>query len=160
MIKMLCAAFVSILVLAAPPEAAAQDAVVLTIDGAIEGGSIDYTIEQLEQMPSATIATSTPWEDGVVSFEGVPMAALMEAVGAKGTAVRVVALNNYRTDIPLADFTDYGVILAFKRNGDYMPIADKGPLFVIYPFDDRPSLKTELHYARSAWQVRRITVTP
>ncbi|WP_265515747.1 molybdopterin-dependent oxidoreductase [Nitratireductor luteus] len=160
MIKLLYAVFVSSLLLAAPLTAAAEDAVVLTIDGAIEGGSIDYTLEELEQMPSATIATSMPWEDGVVSFEGVPMAALMEAVGAKGGTARVLALNNYVTEIPFVDFNDYGVILAFRRNGDHMPIADKGPLFVVYPFDDRPMLKDELYHARSAWQVRRITVTP
>jgi hypothetical protein len=82
----------------------------------------------------------------------------MESVGATGDVAFVVALNNYTTEIPLQDFAEHGVILALKRDGQYMAVSDKGPLFVIYPFDDKPELKDALYYARSAWQVRRITI--
>jgi hypothetical protein len=50
------------------------------------------------------------------------------------------------------------VILALKRNGEYMPVRDKGPLFVIYPFDSKPELKTQTYYGRSVWQVAKIVV--
>jgi hypothetical protein len=50
------------------------------------------------------------------------------------------------------------VILAIKRNGEYMSVRDKGPLFVIYPYDSSPDLKSQTYYARSAWQVAKIDV--
>ena len=137
----------------------AQDAVVLTIDGQINGGAArDFSIGQLESLGMATIETSTPWHDGKVKFEGVPLRRLLEHVGASGKSAAVLALNNYRTEIPLSDFTHYPVILAVKKDGAYMPVSDKGPLFIIYPFDSSRELKSELFYSRSAWQVRRITV--
>src|SRR3990172_775134 len=78
----------------------AQDAVVLTIDGRINGGGArDFSIGQLESLGMATIETSTPWHDGKVKFEGVPLRRLMEHVGASGHTVAVLALNNYRTAI-------------------------------------------------------------
>jgi hypothetical protein len=39
-----------------------------------------------------------------------------------------------------------------------MPVSDKGPFFIIYPFDSFEELKNELYYSRSAWQVRSITI--
>ena len=86
------------------------------------------------------------------------MSRLMEAVGAHGTTAFVLALNNYSTEIPLSDFTRFDAILAYKKDGQEMAIADKGPLFIIYPYDDVAELQGELYYSRSAWQVRSIEI--
>jgi hypothetical protein len=79
-------------------------------------------------------------------------------VGATGTSVVAYALNDYSTEIPMEDFTRYGVLLALKRNGEYMPVRDKGPLFIVYPYDSMPELKHQKYYSRSAWQVARMVV--
>ena len=39
-----------------------------------------------------------------------------------------------------------------------MPVDDKGPLFIVYPYDSDPVLQTEKFYSRSAWQVAQIIV--
>ena len=135
------------------------DAVVLTIDGKIEGADArDFSIRDLEALGMSSFETTTPWHDGKVKFEGVPLKRLMEKVGASGDIAAVLALNNYRSEIPLSDFTDYPAILALKKDGEYMPVSDKGPLFIIYPFDASKELKSEVYYSRSAWQVRSITI--
>ena len=144
--------------LAAGAAAAAED-IILSVDGKTAGGvQVEFTRTQLEGLGTQVTETSTPWYDGRTTFEGVPLGRLMETVGATGDVAFVVALNNYTTEIPLQDFAEHGVILALKRDGQYMAVSDKGPLFVIYPFDDKPELKDALYYARSAWQVRRITI--
>lgn len=132
--------------------------VVLSIDGAVDGGHIDMTLEQIEALGIEKIETTTPWHDGKVDFEGVPLQRLLEKLGAKGTELSIVALNDYRTQLPVDDAAKYGVILASRKQGQPMPISDKGPLFVIYPFDTYPELHNEIYYSRSAWQVRSITV--
>lgn len=153
------AAFAATLSLVSISAFAGSGDVVLTIDGGVAGGkAVELTVADLEALGTATIRTGTPWDDHVVTFEGVPMSALMEEVGAEGEDLVIVALNNYRTEVPLADFATYDVILALKKDGAYMPVSDKGPLFVVYPFDAHPELKTELYYGRSAWQVRSMTV--
>ena len=145
--------------LAAVPVYAQSEAVILTIDGAIEGGKpVDFTLSQLEALGTESIVTATPWTEGTPKFEGVPMSVLLDHVGAKGETAEVLALNNYQTTIPIADFKEYPVILALKMDGAYMTVRNKGPLFVIYPFDAVPALQTELYYSRAAWQVRTITI--
>jgi hypothetical protein len=86
------------------------------------------------------------------------MQRLMQQVGATGESVVVYALNDYSTEIPMADFSLYPVILALKRDGQYMPVRDKGPLFIVYPYDSAPELKHQKYYSRSAWQVARMVV--
>jgi len=144
-------------VLASLPAGASD--VILTIDGEIASSTpIDMTVDDLESIGSTTIVTKTPWHDAVVTFEGVSLAALLEKVGAKGDTLAIVALNNYRSELPIEDIETYGLILALKQDGAYMPVSDKGPLFVVYPFDADPALNNEVYFARSAWQVRSITV--
>lgn len=139
-----------------------QEKIVLTVNGKIGVTNVDDTAQfdrgMLETLGMTTIETTTPWYTGSVKFEGVPMEALMKAIGAKGQKLVAVALNDYSTEIPMEDFAKYKPILALKRNGEYMPIKDKGPLFIVYPYDSDPELKSQKFYSRSAWQVARLTV--
>ncbi len=45
-----------------------------------------------------------------------------------------------------------------KRDGNYMAVRDKGPLFIIYPYDSDPQLQSQTYYTRSAWQVAKLIV--
>jgi hypothetical protein len=135
------------------------DTPILTIEGAIASNDpVDMTMKEIEEIGFAKVTTTTPWHDGTVTFSGVPMTDLLKKVGATGSKISVIALNNYHTEIPVSDFEKYEVILATKKDGEYMPISDKGPLFIVYPFDSDKELKSEVFYSRAAWQVRTITV--
>jgi len=141
---------------------APADKAILTVSGKVSNtnreGAIDFDRAMLEGIGLTAFVTTTPWYNGEMKFEGVLMSRLMSFVGAKGDKVTALALNDYSTDIPMEDLTAYKVILALKRNGEYMPVNDKGPLFVVYPYDSDPALKHQRYYSRSAWQVRRMIV--
>ena len=135
---------------------------ILVISGNISstnvGDTAQFDREMLEAIGLITVETTNPWYDGRVRFEGVLMDRLMAVVGAKGTKVTAVALNDYVSSLPLDDFKKFNVILAMKRDGKYMPIRDKGPLFIIYPYDSDPQLQSQTYYTRSAWQVAKLIV--
>jgi hypothetical protein len=135
---------------------------ILTISGNIANtnvnGAAQFDREMLESIGVVAVETNSPWYDGRVRFEGVPLKKLMAFVGAKGTIVTAVALNDYVSTIPMEDFNKFNVILAMKRDGNYMEVREKGPLFVIYPYDSSPELQTQTYYTRSAWQVAKLIV--
>ncbi len=135
---------------------------ILAISGMIAvrnfGDEARFDRPMLEALGTTSFKATTPWFEGAVEFEGVPMTRLLHAVGASGDKITAVALNDYTTEIPVSDFDRFGVILALKRNGEYMSIRDKGPLFIIYPYDSQPELQNRRYYARSAWQVARLIV--
>ena len=138
---------------------ALAEEVILTVDGKTRGGDVfTFTMADLEAMPATTVVTGTPWHDHRVEFSGVPLAALMDKVGADGETAFIVAINDYAVEVPIADFARFGVILAIRADGAYMPVDDKGPLFVVYPFDSDPELSSEQYFMRAAWQVKAITI--
>ncbi|MBB3141794.1 oxidoreductase [Halomonas organivorans] len=139
-----------------------QGPVLLTVSGDITrtngDGMARFDRAMLEALPSRTITTHTPWHEQAGRFEGPLAEALLDAVGARGDQLRVVALNGFEAEVPVSDVSRYQVILAMKRNGEIMPIRRFGPLFVLYPFDAHPELLTEAVRFRSVWQVSRIQV--
>ncbi|MCE1236788.1 MAG: hypothetical protein LWW93_10570 [Hyphomicrobiales bacterium] len=142
----------------APP----KGAVVLTVTGKIAttnvGATAQFDLGQLSALPGRVTETETPWTKGKTRFEGPLGSALLDAVGASGESLHVVALNDYAVDVPVEDFRKWPVILAVKKDGKPMSVRDKGPIFVIYPFDVDPSLYNERTFSRSAWQVKSIEV--
>ena len=56
------------------------------------------------------------------------------------------------------DVQRFDVIAARLIDGAPMAVRDKGPLFVIYPFDAQPELRNSVYYSRPAWQLRAIEV--
>jgi hypothetical protein len=135
---------------------------ILTISGKIRnfnnGETAVFDRAMLEALGMVSFETATPWYDKVVRFEGPLMTSVMEAVDAFGDSVVATALNDYSTTIPRSDFAQFKTILALKRDGAYLPVRDKGPLFVVYPYDSNPELKQQKYYGRSAWQVAQFTV--
>ena len=156
----LIVALVSAMVNTAAPSVAQSEPIILTIDGKVAGGHpVNFTRSELIALGTSSITTSTPWNEGTPTFEGVPMSVLLAEVGATGSAAEILALNNYKTSIPVSDFADYPVILALKKDGEFLAVRDKGPLFVVYPFDASSELAADIYYSRAAWQVRKITIT-
>jgi hypothetical protein len=135
---------------------------ILTVSGNIsvtnKEGVAEFDRGMLEALGAVSFETQTPWYSEPVKFEGVPLAKLLAAVGASGKTLVAVALNNYSAELPLEDASKYNVIVALKRNGEYMTVRDKGPLFIVYPYDSSPELKNQKFYSRSVWQLSRLEV--
>jgi hypothetical protein len=138
------------------------DKPILTVTGRItvtnKEGTAQFDRAMLEALGETSFSTNTPWYKGPVKFEGVPLAKLMDAVGATGESIVSVALDDYSAEMPMEDVREKGVILALKRDGEYITVRDKGPLFLVYPFDSDPDLRAQKYYSRSVWQVARIEV--
>jgi hypothetical protein len=112
----------------------------------------------LEQLPQHSFVTRTPWYSTPRKFTGPLLRDVLAAAGAQGTNLRAIALNDYRVDLPFDDTQRYDVLLARLLDDKPMPVRDKGPLFIIYPFDAHSELRNTVYYSRSAWQLKTIDV--
>jgi hypothetical protein len=135
---------------------------ILTIEGHItkanRNGAAVFDLGLLQSMPATDVRTETPWSDGEQVFRGVLVRDLLARVGAAGGDVTADGIDDYAVDIPAADFQDYDVILAYSLNGKPLPAENKGPLWLVYPFSANAGLRKDIFYARSVWQLRRLTV--
>lgn len=137
---------------------------VLTLSGAIgvknAGEVARFDMKMLEALPQHSFTTRTPWFDQPVQFTGPLLADVLAAVRAQGGSIRASAINDYTITIPMADASAHQVIVARLLDGKPMAVRDKGPLFVIYPFDSDAALRTSVYYERSIWQLKSLDVRP
>ena len=138
--------------------------VILTVSGSIAHtngpGVAEFDLAMLRSLDVTSFDTSTIWTEGVSRYEGVRLSVLLQAVGAEGEALTAKALNDYSVTFPVAEVEPDAPILAFGRDGAPMSVRDKGPLWILYPFDARAAYQSEQVYARSVWQLNRLRVDP
>lgn len=141
-----------------------QGRVVLTLGGRLGAvnqgdGKAAFDMKMLEQLPQKSFSTQTPWYPAPISFTGPLLRDVLAAAGAKpGGKIILTALNGYKAEMPFDDVLRFDVIVARLMNERPMPVREKGPLFVVYPFDSRPELKADLYYGRSIWQLRSLDI--
>ncbi|WP_353979955.1 hypothetical protein [Salinicola endophyticus] len=68
-------------------------------------------------------------------------------------SLHAYALNDYDAIIPASDLSRYDPIVAYRRDGHYLPVDAYGPLMVMYPYDNHPELYTRTYYNRTVWQL-------
>lgn len=134
--------------------------VILTVSGEIAATNVGDTAQfdraMLEELGLVTITTSTIWTEGEQEFSGPSLKALTDLLGIEEGTLTATAVNDYAVEIPVSDAVEGGPILALDRNGEPMSVRDKGPIWVVYPYDDNPDYQTEVHYSRSIWQLDRL----
>lgn len=136
--------------------------VVLTVSGRIGIRNAEkaaaFDMDMLAALPQHTFSTRTPWYPEAHKFTGPLLRDVLAAVGAQGKNLRAIALNDYKVDLPVGDALKFNLVLARLMDDKPMPVRDKGPLFLIYPFDADETLRNERYYSRSAWQLKAIDV--
>ncbi|KEJ96009.1 hypothetical protein SAMN05444149_102366 [Pseudosulfitobacter pseudonitzschiae] len=150
----------SALPLLAQDLAAPEGDVILTVSGQIATTNVDDTaqfdLEMLEDLDATTFETSTIWSEGTQTFQGVSLKVLADRLGIDGATLRATAINDYAVDIPLTDAVEGGPIIAYKMDDATMSVRDKGPLWIVYPYDSDAAYRSEVIYSRSIWQLDRI----
>ena len=136
--------------------------VVLTVTGLdpidYPGGQATFDVPALQALGEITITTSSIWTQGKHSFSGTPLSALLRHLKVKDGKLSLHAINDYALEMPSDAVADDAPILAYDMDGAPMPVRDKGPIWVIYPFDDNSEYRSDTIFARSVWQLDRIDV--
>lgn len=138
--------------------APADEAVVLTVKRAT-AETVQLTMKQLLALPQHSFSARTPWYKDSVVFTGPLLRDVLKLAGVvSGTELQATALDEYRISIPFEDAQRFQVIAATQINGQTLTRRDKGPLFIVYPFDSAPELQSVRYYERSIWQLKALDV--
>lgn len=136
--------------------------VILTISGNIthknSANAAVFDAAMVDALAVSQVKTSAFWRKGLRTFTGPSLQSVLALVGAKGQSLRLIALDNYEVRVPVQDVTQFNPVLARKIDGVSLKVKDRGPLFLIYPFDDLPELKSDVYYSRSVWHLTQMVV--
>jgi hypothetical protein len=147
--------------LAAEPLPVPSGPVLLTLSGAITEtnapGEARFDRAMLEALGVERIRTKTAWTDGVKTFEGASLAAVLQRVGAAGTHLQATALNAYTVRLN-PTVLRYNPILAMRVDDTVLTVRNRGPLWIVFPRDQYPELDNEASDDMWAWQLSRLHV--
>lgn len=135
---------------------------ILRIEGKIaatnaEGAAL-FDLAMLDALPQEEFTTSTIWTEGTLRFSGPPLSEVLRAVGASGPRIAAKAINDYTVDIPVAEIGPRFPILATRIDGQPFGVREKGPIWIVYPYDADSGFRTETAYGRSVWQLAVLTL--
>ncbi|MGR3463511.1 oxidoreductase [Limimaricola sp.] len=125
---------------------------------------VSFGLKALDALPQVKFDTSTIWTDEINTYSGVPVAVLIEEAGLadrlsdEDAVLELIALNDYRVRIPLAEIEDNLPIVATRVDGRTFSIRDRGPYWLVYPYDRAPEYRTEDTFKRSIWQLTQMVV--
>lgn len=132
--------------------------VVLTVNNAADGRAVTFTMDELLALPQTAFETTTIWTDGVDAYAGPSLADVLIAADMPASDLRVTAINDYSVVFPAEKIAPEAPVLAIMMNAEPFSVREKGPIWLLFPFDDDDSYKTEDNFAVSVWQLRQIDV--
>src|SRR3954453_10181518 len=109
-----------------------------SVDGLVDRPRT-WTWDELHQLPasaySGDIHCVTTWSKHDVTFGGISVDAIFDAVGVQPNATHVVAFchTGYTTNLPLADVTAGRAWVAFELDGKPLPTEHGGPARFLVP---------------------------
>ncbi len=128
----------------------------ISMDG--EQTEVVLTLDELDALPQVAITTSTIWTEGEVAFSGPSLSSVLDAAGQSGTDLKMTALNDYSISMPVAEIGEQFPIVATSMNGQPISVRDKGPYWIVYPYDSAAEYQNETVYSRSIWQLSALTL--
>ncbi len=138
--------------------------VVLTVDGKISqtnsGDSLQFDMPTLESIGVVQYKVDDPFVKKNVLYSGVLLSQILKVAGAdpNATTLTLTALDDYSTDMTIADANRWPVLVATMADGAYMPVDQNGPLISVWPFNDFPELDHVTYDALWVWSLSKITV--
>jgi hypothetical protein len=148
---------------AVEPLPAPTGAVILVLDGKIglhntPDGKAVFDLAMLQALPKTGFATTTIWTNGMQTFEGVKVADLLARLDTKPAEINALATNDYEIRFAAGDALDHGAIIAYTQNGAAIPPDNKGPLWIVYPYDREADLSNERFLSQSVWSLDHMTL--
>ncbi|ASP21632.1 oxidoreductase [Antarctobacter heliothermus] len=157
-----CAALLFVTSAIAQEMSEPQGAVVLTVTGNINrtngDGAARFDLDMLRAVGETEVVTDTIWTTGDLVFTGVQLVDLLAYLGAGEGDLSARAINDYAVNVPVTDAVEGGPIIAYEVDGNTMSRREKGPLWLVYPYAASSDYRTEVIYARSIWQLDRMTI--
>lgn len=144
---------------------ASAEPVVLTVYGNIELNEqqhtqLDFTLSELQALTQADMTTAHPWSAEPRRYRGVDMISLLNNLFSQKNilSLQLEALNDFSVVVNWDQISSYSPILAWQENKQTMSLRNKGPLWLILPFDQVPQIQQAdfLHFM--IWQLRVIRV--
>lgn len=105
-------------------------------------------------------AVEDPFEQTTNTFRGVLFRDLLELwqVAPDAKMLTITALDDYQVQVPISILKEYPILLAQQQNGEMMTRDYRGPVMLVTPLTQYPSVKELSNQYQWIWQITKIHV--
>lgn len=132
-------------------QANTADSVLLTLHGGLKKQA--FTLADLDALPQQDFTTSTIWTTEPTRFSGPSLSAVMETSGLIAEVLTLRAANDYSITMNTSMLEENAPIVATRINGKTFGLRERGPLWVVFPYDAASRYRSEHTFASSIWQL-------
>ena len=138
----------------------AEEKYLLSIDNSKQSEyPVRLTDADLLALPQISFTTSTPWTETPLTFSGPTLSSVLQHYNITDGQLNLVALNRYEIEVPWDYVEKSSPIIANRINGEAFTVREKGPLWVVFPFDSDERYTSFLVHSMSVWQLIRIEIS-
>lgn len=120
----------------------------------------EFTLSQLQALPQRELTTRHPWSEQRHTYKGADLSALLANLfaGQHIHTLYLQSLNGFSVAVNWQQLAPYQPMLAWSEDDIIMSRRNKGPLWLMLPYERLPEIQQAefLHYM--AWQLNHITV--
>ncbi|MBC7949206.1 MAG: hypothetical protein H7Y42_15075 [Chitinophagaceae bacterium] len=137
--------------------------VILTVTGKVGITNVDDTIQMdiamIEAAGQFEYEVTDPFESVDRVYGGPLMSDLLALwqVPDDATQIEITALDDYVVTVSIKDLRDYPVLFALQQDGEYMPVATRGPAMLVFPYNNF-EFEEQIYNDFWAWQIKSINV--
>lgn len=142
----------------APAMAAGLPLLTVSVDDAL---SRALSLQDLDALPQHEFVTTTQWTEGKVAFSGPSLKDVLGVVEAGDNpeeTIHLIAANQYEIVLDQNLMDNEIPIVATRMNDKTFGLRDKGPLWVVFPYDADAAYQKESVYSASIWQLVKIEI--
>ncbi|OUR94099.1 hypothetical protein A9Q84_17465 [Halobacteriovorax marinus] len=94
-----------------------------------------YKMNELSTLPQIEIKIIDPYsKNQEINFKGVLLSEIFRIHASKAAKkIRVIAINDYKVEIPIELAKKEKMILAYRGDGKYLSVSNRGPARIVIP---------------------------
>ncbi|NIA69976.1 hypothetical protein HBA54_15335 [Pelagibius litoralis] len=119
------------------------------------GPAAEFDLAMLEALGMQKVEVSFDAWPSSYTFEGPWLKDVLTAAGASGRDITIVALDGFGSEISAEDIAAFDWIVGVKRDGRYLTIGQRGPLWVVYrrPDGKAPTAEDEQRWPWASFYI-------
>lgn len=122
----------------------------------LDGPGLALDRAALEALPQVSFDTTTIWTEGRIAFRGPRLHDVLAAAGITKGRILLKALNDYEVEMGLEELGEDWPIIATRQNGQPFDVRDQGPLWLVFPYDEKIAISPERMHTLSVWQLVQV----
>ncbi len=114
-------------------------------------------VTDIEQSSLTEYRVKDPYTKKDTTYKGVLLRDFVKKYGQRNIKkIIMLAIDGYRVEFLIDEWTRWDILLATRKNGSYMGIKEGGPARIVFPYHNSNDIDKVKSHPKWIWQIKKI----